>query len=100
MENQLKLIVITKHELIKVIENVVKKEVNELLDEFRAAEKDKKMPEYLDRRQVSKYYGVSKGTIHNWEKEGKLTRTIIGDKTIRYPKSEVLALAKTRMKRS
>lgn len=75
---------------------LVRLEVDRLLDHFKIEEKTKDLPDNMTRVEVAAFWNVTTSTVYNWEQEGLLKRVVIGGKTevIRYAKAEVLNLEK------
>jgi excisionase family DNA binding protein len=66
------------------------KEIKRLLHGLAETESPKKDDEvYLSRCEAAEFLKCSKGTLHNWQKSGRLTPIIIGKKRL-YPKSLLL----------
>ncbi|MRX65760.1 helix-turn-helix domain-containing protein [Maribacter luteus] len=50
----------------------------------------KEPPEFLDRKQVAKFLGVSLVTVHEWSKKGILVPFKIGNR-VRYKREDIIA---------
>ena len=80
-------IVMDYDDFLRVMEEFADKVVNEVLELIKA-EHPKEQDDLLTIEQVSEYLGVTKPTLHRWNKLGYLTRFHVGRK-VRYRRADV-----------
>lgn len=73
------------------LRELISEETKKVVDQFKKEESGKDLPEWMTQKEVAKFYGVSRQTVHNWEKENLIKRSIVGGIT-KFSKKEVLAL--------
>jgi hypothetical protein len=83
-------ILVSRNELAAIITEVIRSEIPKLLQSDNTGNSTEEI--YLDRRQTAEFLHCSLGTLHNWQKSGRLKPIIIGKKRL-YPKSLILKSA-------
>ena len=81
---KLQLIEISVEELKELINDAVKREIDDLKKNFQP----KKPNEYLTRSEIAKLLRINLSTVHNWTKRDKLISYGIGGR-VYYKRSEV-----------
>lgn len=64
--------------------------VEQKINAFEQRLNSKEPPEFLDRKQVAKFLGISLVTVHDWSKKGVLLPFKIGNR-IRFKREHILA---------
>ena len=73
------------------LKNMITDITQNVVNQFKKAESHKDLPEWLTQTEIAKLYGVSRQTVSNWEKDGKLKREDIGG-IPKFSKKQVLAI--------
>jgi hypothetical protein len=69
---QLKFIQVTPNELVNLISETVKSEIQELSKQLKGTQPTTESKEFLNRKETAKLFGVSLPTIHLWQNNGIL----------------------------
>ena len=80
MEN-LKFIQVTPNELVNLISESVKTQIQELSNYLKASTPQKDEKEFLTRKEVAELFKVSLVTIHEWCNTGVLKHYKVGNRT-------------------
>ena len=64
--------------------------VEQKMNAFEQRLNSKEPPEFLDRKQVATFLGISLVTVHDWSKKGVLVPFKIGNR-IRYKREDIIA---------
>ena len=76
------------------LENAIKNWVREVLEEFKQQEvSNRNNGEVLTPKEAAKFLNVTKTTLHNWHKGGKIKATTLG-RRVYYNKQEILSALK------
>jgi len=77
---------ISASDLTRTILDGVEQKINALEQRLNS----KEPPEFLDRKQVATFLGISLVTVHDWSKKGVLVPFKIGNR-IRYKREDIIA---------
>lgn len=80
MEN-LKFIQVSPNELVNLISESVKTQIQELSNYLKASNPQKEEKEFLTRKEVAELFKVSLVTIHEWCNNGVLKHYKVGNRT-------------------
>lgn len=87
--NQIQILQTTTSELVNVISDCVKSQLQELSKELKGTSLTKEEKEFLTRKETADLFKVSLVTIHEWQNNGTIKVYKMGNRSY-YKRSELL----------